>query len=70
MVRTYLLTEGKRKILETHLKDGTQLNGFRELKFQILRLDLDRIENDLKLIKELRARVGTTSVFAINYQPR
>ncbi len=56
MVRSYLLTEVKRKILEAFLKDGTQLVGFRTVKQHILNLDLERIESDLRLIKELLAR--------------
>ena len=56
MVRTYLITNLERKLLEAYLTDGTQLNGFRELKSNIVHLDLKRIETDLKLIKELRAR--------------
>ena len=56
MVRSYLLTDVKRKILKAFLKDGTQLDGFRPLKHQILKLNLERIETDLKLIKELLAR--------------
>ena len=56
MVRTYLLTNVKRKILEAYLTDGMQSSAFRVLKSQILILDLGRVETDLRLIKELRAR--------------
>ena len=56
MVRTYLLTDVKRKLLEAFLKDGTQGVGFRTVKQHILNLDLERIESDLRLIKELIAR--------------
>ena len=57
MVRTYLLTNVKRKLIEAYLTDGTQLTGFRTVKQQAKNLDLERIETDLKLIKELRASV-------------
>ena len=56
MVRTYILTEGKRKIIESYLKDGRKLTGFRQLKSQMLKLDLESLEADLDLIKEFLAR--------------
>ena len=56
MTRTFILTDVKRKIIVAYLIHGRVLPGFRQLKAQILNLDLKRIETDLKLIKELRAR--------------
>ena len=56
MVRTYILTKTKRKIIEAYLKDGTKITGFRDLKRLILNLDLDHVESDLDLIKEFLAR--------------
>ncbi len=56
MVRKHILTDLEQKILSTYLKNGTQLSGFRTLKHYIQKLDLERIETDLKLIKELRSR--------------
>ena len=69
MVRTFLLTDVKRKLLKAYLADGTQLTGFRELKSLILHLDIERIETDLKLIKELvthaRGEIKTQGARAI-----
>jgi len=56
MVRTYILTEGKRKIIEAYLKNGRRLTGFRQLKSQLLKLDLESVESDLDLIKEFLTR--------------
>ena len=56
MTRTFILTNVKRKILVAYLIHDKVLPGFRQLKAQIKNLNLQRIETDLKLIKELRAR--------------
>jgi len=53
MVRRHILTDLEQKILITYLKNGTQLPGFRTLKHYIVNLDLEKLETDLRLIKEL-----------------
>ena len=56
MVRKHILTDLEQKILSAYLKNGTQLPGFRTLKHYIQKLDLERLETDLRLIKELLSR--------------
>ena len=51
MVRTYILTDHEKKILEYYLSQGLQLNGFRQLKKLILDLNIGRLREDLELIE-------------------
>ena len=56
MVRKHILTDLEQKILSTYLKEETQLPGFRTLKHYIQKLDIERLETDLHLIKQLLTR--------------
>ena len=61
MVRKHILTDLEQAFLLAYLKDGTQLPGFRTLKHYIQNLDIERLETDLRLIKELLARARTSA---------
>lgn len=50
-MRTYILSENERKIIETYMETGLNLNGFNVLKLRITRA-LPQLEEDLKLIKK------------------
>jgi hypothetical protein len=52
MVRTYILTEREREIIQIHLKEGYKLNGHRELKHLTENLDLSKLKEDIRLIEE------------------
>ena len=58
MVRTYILTDHEKKILEYHLSQGLQLNGFRQLKKLILDLNLGRLREDLELIERFMEKAA------------
>jgi len=50
-MRTYILSPHERKIIETFMETGLNLNGFNVLRLRIKRA-LPRLEEDLNLIKE------------------
>lgn len=52
MVRSYIVTDRERDIINFYLEHEKQLNGFRELKYFINQLDIDRLEEDLRLVKK------------------
>ena len=52
MVRSYILTDREREILKLYITQSQlKLNGYRELKHLIGKLDIKRLEEDLALIK-------------------
>lgn len=57
-MRTYILSENERRIIETYLKMDMNLNGFNVLKLRIKRA-LPQLEEDLKLIKKFLEKVET-----------
>ena len=52
MVRSYILTDREREIIKVYMDQGLKLDGHRELKHFISRIDLKRLEEDLELIKK------------------
>jgi len=57
MVRSYILTEHERKILERFLEYGEKLNGFRTL-LTYLRKSHKQLETDLNLINEVMRKLS------------
>ena len=57
-MRTYILSQNERKIVETFMETGLNLNGFNVLKLRIAR-SLPRLEEDLNLIKKFLEKVET-----------
>lgn len=55
-MRTYILSQNERKIVETFMETELNLNGFNVLKLRIKRA-LPRLEEDLKLIKKFIEKV-------------
>ena len=55
-MRTYILSENERRIIEIYLKMNMNLNGFNVLKLRITR-SLPRLEEDLNLLKEFLKKV-------------
>jgi len=51
MVRSYVLTDRERKIIQAYLDQGLKLDGFRELKHTVTQLDLSLVDDDLALIR-------------------
>ncbi|MEM3579341.1 MAG: hypothetical protein QXL54_03850 [Candidatus Bathyarchaeia archaeon] len=57
MVRSYILTEHERKILERFIKNGERLNGITTL-MTYLRKNLKRLKEDMQLIDEALQKYG------------
>ena len=55
-MRTYILTEHERKIVERFLENGEKLDGFRVLLYNI-RKAKSKLELDLMLISDLIAKI-------------
>jgi len=55
-MRTYILSQNEKKIVETFMETGLNLNGFNVLKLRITR-SLPRLEEDLNLIKKFLEKV-------------
>lgn len=55
-MRTYILSQNERKIIETYLKAGLNLNGFNVLRLRIKRA-LPQLEDDLILIKKFLEKI-------------
>ena len=51
-MRSYILTDHERNTLDFYFKKGLKLNGFRQMKYEAQKLDLERLEEDLILIKK------------------
>jgi hypothetical protein len=49
-MRKYLLTDFERQVINTYLDTGEKSEAYRVVKSRILKLDLDRIKEDLELI--------------------
>lgn len=52
MVRSYILTDRERDIIEFQMETNKMLNGYRELKHAINKLDLSKLRADLELIEK------------------
>jgi len=51
MVRSYVLTDRERKIIQVYLDQGLKLDGYRELKHIVAQLDLSFLDDDMQLIR-------------------
>jgi hypothetical protein len=54
-MRTYILTNKEREMVEVFLENPRhlKLEGFKVLLHRIRKMDMDRVEDDLKLIERL-----------------
>ena len=57
MVRSYILTNKERIIVDTYLKTGDKLDGFRLIKSRLVNLDLSQVEEDKQLIKQFLSKI-------------
>ena len=55
-MRSYILSKKERKILETYLESGLNLNGFNVLKLRLKKF-LPLLEEDLELIKKFLKKI-------------
>ena len=51
MVRSYILTDREKQIIQVYLDQGLKLEGYRELKHTVSQLDLSHLDDDLSLIR-------------------
>ena len=56
-MRTYILTELERKIVNRFLENGEKLNGFRVLHYNI-RNAMTTLEEDMKKISMVLEKIG------------
>lgn len=54
MVRKYLLTDREREIIDYYLNQGIMLDGFRELKHILNKMDLGVVNGDRELIRRFK----------------
>ena len=56
-MRSYVLTDRERAIINEYIETGKRLDGFRQLKSVLHSLDLQQVETDMKLIKTFKAKL-------------
>ena len=59
-MRTYILTEFEKRIIEEYIKNGLKLNGFYEIKSRFYK-NAKKINNDIKLLYEFARKLELES---------
>ena len=54
-MRSYILTEHERGIIEFYKDKGLKLNGFRQMQYEAVKIDISRLEEDVELLKFLQS---------------
>ena len=60
-MRTYIFTDKERNIIETYLRDGTELDGFNVLLLRLSR-DIFQLNSDFELASEFIVRNAEGSI--------